>query len=299
MVRCGVCGSELSEEKTFECPQCGKAFCESHLETPEHRCEFDSLADFVKSFKPTKFSESLSKAYRQSDYKVFKDAAIFHFEISKFFPLGLLYQTPRETPIKLDGEYQHIWKWGIMSRNHIGIGAELLLKSIFLKRGKLINRLKRKYRSTNNNPDRRNVSKYWRFSGPLYTNSRVANKYIDVSNTHSFGFLIKKLHELRLQSKLKKFRFILNSGQKRSIKVEEVKAGLEILHSWRNLDVHSANSGFRQSGMDMWVAKLSIEALLFASYDMKFEWRAKDEAALEFLKHSVEKYEGNGTTKRA
>jgi len=130
--------------------------------------------------------EQFSKIFKQADWRNFKLMADYYFETASKI---------MKKDIKINTTFQLMGR-NIQKRLFIGIGTELLLKSLFLKNGYCINRV-----SKNKEP---------KINKPTLFSEIIDEKILDKSNTFTLNKLIENILDIVSTENVNGFKKGLN-----------------------------------------------------------------------------------------
>lgn len=212
----------------------------------------DDLKIFIKDL-----NGRFSQKYSQKDWKIFKKNA------DKFF--DFFRETfPGSIPLEKLGFRKHIAE-RLKSRIFLGIGVELLLKSVYLKNGYLINETQ--------------FPKGTRKPNKPYKISEVKENYINKNQTYGIGYYLKNLHIF--------FEKCKHYDSKRYITY--VKKGLSIVKIWRDKDTHIGGGYHMQRGSDLIDIQNSLGNIYGNEFNETFRLFKKRKMTLkEFFRKVIE-----------
>lgn len=175
------------------------------------------------------------KVYGKEDYKLFKKNA------EKFFSLFREYSSTNKTTSLTKKGLKKFIRDELISRIFLGIGCELLVKSVYLKKGYLINRVL-------NKPENKVFP---------YRMKVITIENIDSGNTEFFRKLNSNLHKLMPKRvKLHDYNRL-------------IKKGLEIARIWRNKDTH-IGGGYHRQSMEIHDIGNAVHNIYFIFYRSRF-----------------------------
>ena len=161
-----------------------------------------------------KYEKIFYRKYNQDDYLTFKLRADKFFNFCRELKLTFI-EIPRR-----DNTFPEIFNRQIKARLFLGVGCELLLKSIYLKKGYIINSInKDKRKEFKKFIQKKNISEPYKIK-------EIPKRFIDSKNTFFMNYLLKHLHTIFQLKNNKRF-------------ITYIKKGFEVARVWRNKEAHS------------------------------------------------------------
>ena len=187
--------------------------------------------DDLKKFKED-LNNKFSKIYSQEDYIVFKKRA------EKFLDFFRELK-PELTNLNKIGLKNHLEN-ELKSRLFLGIATELILKSVYLKEGYLINIVdENKLKEFKKKNPNKKIEKHFKIF-------EVPQEFVDKNKTYGINTYLKSFQD-----------FFKELGKNQYL--THIRKGLEIAKIWRNKEAHAGGGYHYENGQDITEICFSLE----------------------------------------